>query len=407
MDQIALILCRVCISTHLTSDANDQLLAGAMDVLLTYLAGSSASVLENILVEREQLTSAVYYSREDRPDTVIQFNLTSVDSDKLAEVEGRFFEVLRDTARNKLDMVYMLECVLRQKRQIKFSAESNGPSSDVIIADFLFGNRDGSTLKTLGTLHEYDELEKWTEDQWKHFLKKWLSDAPHISILGKPSINMSKTLKREEKQRVAEQKKRLGEAGLKELERKLEEAKAQNDKEIPREILEKFKVPDTSSIHFISTTTARSGEARKLGTLDNPIQRMVDKDKSKLPLFMHFEHVVSNFAHINMIIGTETIPVHLRPLLPIYIDNFFNAPILRNGERIEFEQVVMELEKDTVGYTMDTNALGNSEMMRIVFQVEAEKYQIAIRWIKELFTHGIFDLEVRKRVFFFPRTTLT
>ena len=143
-----------------------------------------------------------------------------------------------------------------------------------------------------------------------------------------------------------------------------------------------------------------------MGKLDNPIQRIVDQDKSQLPLFIHFEHVTSNFAHINLIIGTQTIPVHLRPLLPIYIDNFFNAPILRNGERIEFEQVVMELEKDTVGYTMDSNGFGNSEMMMIVFQVEAEKYETAIRWIKELFTDNIFELEVRIPPLFFSLAML-
>lgn len=161
---------------------------------------------------------------------------------------------------------------------------------------------------------------------------------------------MSKLLKSEEAARVAAQKKALGEEGLKRLQDKLAEAKAENDREIPQEIIRKFKVPDTSSIHFIPTTTARSGAARKLGRLENPIQSIVDSDDNGPKLFIHFEHVETSFVHLTLLLGTETIPVALRPLLSIYLENFFNSPLLRKGQVIEFEQVIMELEKDTVSY---------------------------------------------------------
>ena len=370
---------------------------GALNVLLTYLAGSSASVLENTLVEKEQVASAVYYTQEARPNTIIQFTLSSVDTDKLTETEARFFEVLRETAEKPLDMTYMLDCVGRERRQLKFYAESSGSFfTDSIIGDFLFGKRDGSTLRSLENLHEYDELEKWTEDQWKGFLRKWISDAHHISILGKPSAKLSKKLEVEEKARVAAQVARLGESGLKRLEEKLNEAKAQNDREIPRELLEQFKVPDTSSIHFINTITARSGAALKNGKSKNSIQDIIDNDPSDLPLFIHFEHVPSNFAHITVLLGTEAIPTKLRPLLSVYLENFFSAPIMRDGQQIEFEQVIMELEKDTVGYAVNAAvSLGNPEMLRITLQVETEKYATAIQWIKDLLWDGVFDVTVR------------
>ena len=66
---------------------NDVVASTALNILLTYLAGSSASVLENTLVEKEQLASAVYYSTEPRPDIVIQFSLSSVATGRLAVVE--------------------------------------------------------------------------------------------------------------------------------------------------------------------------------------------------------------------------------------------------------------------------------------------------------------------------------
>ena len=318
----------------------------ALSVLLAYLAGSSASVLDNTLVEKEQLASAVYYSTDNRPNTVIQFVLSGVATEALDRVESRFFEVLQETANNELDMTYLHDCITRSKRQIKFAAEtSESYFADPIIKDFLFGKRDGSTLKTFEGLAEYDELQQWTDMQWRGLIKKWMSDTHHVVILGKPSAWLSKKLESDEKARVAAQKEALGEDGLKRLEDELARAKAENDKEIPKGFLERFKIPNTTSIHFINTITARSGAARKMGQLENPIQKLVDHDHTKLPLFIHFESIRTNFVDISLVMSTESIPTKLRPLLYLYLDSFFSLPILKDGKRIPFERVIMDLER--------------------------------------------------------------
>ncbi|KAL9028695.1 MAG: hypothetical protein Q9196_002979 [Gyalolechia fulgens] len=382
--------------TFFGPSCNDLIHASALNILLVYLAGSSASVLENILVEREQVASAVYYSTEIRPRILIQFALSSVATERLEEVEKRFFEVLRETAAKPLDMIYLKDCIARERRQVKNSVEtSTTPFSDPIIYDFLFAERDGSMLKTdLSSLKEFDELTSWPEERWQYWIKSWMSDAHHVSILGKPSMKLSKKLKTEEKARLEAQRERFGPEGLELLKKKLAEATAENDRDIPRELLERFPVPSTKSIQFIDTITARSGAAKRLGRLDNEIQKVIDGDDTQLPLFIHFEHVQSNFAHINLIVSTESVPVSLRPLLTIYLENMFTSPVARNGQRIEFEQVIKELEKDTVDYGIGTgSAIGNSEVLVMRISVEVEKYASAIRWLKELIWNGIFDLE--------------
>ncbi|KAL8843609.1 MAG: hypothetical protein Q9170_000113 [Blastenia crenularia] len=382
--------------TFFGPSCNDLIHASALNILLVYLAGSSASVLENTLVEKEQVASAVYYSVEIRPNILIQFALSSVATERLEEVEKRFFEVLKATAANPLDMTYLKDCIARERRMVKNAAEtSTTPFSDPIIYDFLFAPRDGSMLKDdLSSLKEFDELASWPEERWQHWIKTWMSDAHHVTILGKPSAELSKKLKSEEKSRVEEQKKRLGPDGLQDLEKKLAEAKAENDKEIPRELLERFPVPTTQSIHFIGTTTARSGAAKKLGHLDNKVQRLIDSDDTQNPLFIHFEHIQSNFAHVSLIISTESVPIPLRPLLTIFLENMFTSPIERNGQKIEFEQVIKELEKDTVDYGIGIGSnIGNSEVLIMRISVEVEKYASAIQWMKELIWNGIFDAE--------------
>ncbi|EEQ88613.1 zinc metalloprotease [Blastomyces dermatitidis ER-3] len=379
-------------------DCSDILLSGALNVALLYLAGSSATVLENTLVEKEHLTSAVYYSTSETPRTEICFTLTSVATEKLGHVERRFFEVLNEAMQNEIDMEYMKECVRRQRRGWKFSTENSSyPFASYVITDFLFGKRDGSTLRHVASLQEYDELEKWHDKQWRDFIKQWISDAPHVSVLGVPSSKLAAKLKADELSRVEERQKALGKEGLKQLAKKLEEAKAENDKEIPQGELAKFKVPGVESIPFIKTTTAKSGVALSAGRPNNRIQKIVDMDMSNSPLFIHFEHVTSNFIQVFLNISTTSVPAELRPLLAVYMEAYFHLPVLRNGEKVPFEQVVVELEKDTISYGMDMGH-HNPEMLIVSFQAEPDKYDAIISYINELSWESIFDVERLKAI---------
>lgn len=370
----------------------------ALNVALYYLAGSSATILENTLVEKEHLTSAVEYYTLESPRTEISFTLTSVATEKLEQVERRLFEVLNEAMQNEIDMEYMRECIRRQRRGWKFAAESSVSSfANCVISDCLFGNRDGSTLRHVASLQEYDELEKWHDNQWRGFIKKWMSEAPHVSIMGVPSSKLAAKLDADEKSRVEKRKEALGEEGLKQLAEKLEKAKAENDKEIPQGDLAKFKVPGIETIPFITTTTARSGLALNAGRPDNRIQKLVDSDALDSPLFIHFEHVTSNFIQVLLTISTASIPAELCPLLAIYTEAYFNLPVLRNGEKVPFEQVVVELERDTVSYSMDVG-YNNPEMLIISFQAEPDKYEAIISFINELSWESIFDVERLKAI---------
>ncbi|KAL9112460.1 MAG: hypothetical protein Q9227_003302 [Pyrenula ochraceoflavens] len=381
--------------SFLGPSCNDTLNSIAMSVVLEYLAGSSASILDNTLVEREQVASGVFYGTAPRPSTEIEFSLSSVETGKLGQVEKRFFEVLREATSRELDMSYMRDCIARQIRRTKWQTESSPNSfSEAIIYDFLFGNRDGSNLLDIRSLKIYDKLSEWKEIEWRDFIKKWLSDAPHVSILGAPSADLSEKLKTEEKARIEKQKERLGEEGLKERESALEKAKTENDRPIPSELLGQFKVPSVDSIRFVDTTAAKAGSAsRHKQNPDNIIQKIVDADDN-VPLFLHFENIASNFIRIRFIIATKHIPLEIRPLLAIYLESFFTLPINRDGTRVEFEQVVTELERDTASYNIgDGGKVGVAEELRITLQVESDNYEIAVKWFRDLLWHSIFDVE--------------
>ena len=377
-----------------------EISAGALNVLLRYLAGSSASVLEHTLVETEQIASGVYYDTEHRPRIFVLFTIASVATEELEQVAARFLELLRDTAIKPINLDYMKDCIKRERRQVKYYAETSAQFFTVpIINDFLFGNRDGSTLKeSLGDLTEYDTLETWDDHQWRYWIRIWLAEARHTTVLGRPSADKPEKIESEEQARLKARKQRLGTEGLQELKTKLAAAQTLNDVEIPKDIIGGFEVPDTASINFIKIATARSGSAREKDPLQNPAQNVINKDQD-LPLFLHFEHVRSNFVQITVVLGTEIVPLPLRPLLAIYMDNFFNTPMIRDGKEIGFEQMIMELERDTVGYGMESGqAMGNPETVTIKLQVEVEKYQTAIQWLRDLIFSSIFDVKRIKSI---------
>ncbi|KAK3067099.1 hypothetical protein LTR53_016236, partial [Teratosphaeriaceae sp. CCFEE 6253] len=370
---------------------SDHVAGSAIAVLTQYLCGSSISVLENTLVEREQLCSMVYCQTEERTDSTITVYMSSIETDRLAEVEQRFVDLLKEVASKPFDMDYMHDCITRLLRQLLARCENAGDFfATIVIEDHLYGSRSGSDLKEIMHLSDFDLLLTWTEKQWRDFFCKWLADANHVSVLGVPSKELAKQTADDEKARVKAQRERLGGEGLKKKAEALKEALEENDKPIPETLLGKFQVPSTDSIHFIETTTARSGAARKMGKLDNSIQTIIDKDDDDSSLFIHFEHIQSNFVRISLSMCTTSIPTELKPLLTLYLMNFFTTPVLRGAKRIEFEDVVLDLEKETVSYQA-SNERGNSDMICIHFQAEVERYESIIAWLKTMLFEAVHE----------------
>lgn len=365
--------------------------------MLDYLCGTSLSILNNTIVEQEHLASDFFGHLELRRNSLISISVLGVAKENLRVVECRIFEVLQEISKKTLNMNYLKECIKSKIRTTRYDREMRAALYEKYIKiDHLYGDRDGSyLLEGLSSLKAYYDLESWDELTWRNFLKRWIADAYHISVLGSPSAQLAKELKRSEEARVEQQKAKYGEKGLEELGAKLEAAKNENENPIPGDLIGKFEVPGTQSIRFVSTTTARAGSAKNAGNTENDIQKLVDADDNQTKLFLHFEHAKMKFVNINITFSMSVIPPEIKPLLFIFARNYYDTPVLRNGEKIEYEEVHLGVKEEATMYGIWVGSWDdNVELLTVTSLVEPKNYPTIIKKHKELMFDSIIDIEV-------------
>ncbi|OCH95812.1 hypothetical protein OBBRIDRAFT_788022 [Obba rivulosa] len=375
----------------------------ALDILSLYLTSSPTSPLNKEFVEIENpLCTYIWFGEETRASRIdLPIYAGSVPAEHLDTFDQKLMASLQRIVKEGIDMERLARVINRDERQLRSKLEtSKGDTfSSAIIADFLYGAEDGSELKdALNEFHEYAELRKWTNKQWTDLLANFVNQ-PHVVVSGKPSAKLAEKLEKDEKERIAAQKERLGEEGLAEAERTLEEAKKEHEKEIPQEVLASFPVPDVNSIAWIPVQSlqepGKGGGRRRLVEQANnaELAKHIQNDGHELPFFVQYDHVQSDFVSINAYFSLANLPDRLRPHISVYLASFFSLPVRRStGERLSYEEVVNKLDDETVSFEVALG-MGNAftETVRVTIKVEAAMYETAIAWLKDLVYGSEFD----------------
>lgn len=388
---------------------DEHLKLQALDVLGTYLSDSTVSPLQQAFVERDHpLCTDIYITNNERAGaSVISIAFSSVPTKELDVLDTEFVRVLRDVAEH-IDMQRM-RTVLRRERLRLLSQLEMRPAdcfSDVLIHEFLYGERDGRALHTaLDDMHRFDQLDAYTADDWRALLLATFVENPRLSVVGRPSARLVQQLKAETRARVDARRNELGDAGAKALEDKLGEARKANDQPIPESMLDAFAIPPSDSIEWIPVATARTGPevpgvplaVPNATDADRAVQAHVDADGRVPPFFVQFDHVKSKFVLITLVFGTELVPQALRPLLTLYLSTLFSLPVTRldgSGERLSYETVVKELDEDVLEYDAAIGLGSNfSETIAVEMKVEIPQYEKAIAWLRDLLWGSDFALE--------------
>lgn len=249
----------------------------------------SYSPREELALIRPDIT----FTSSTADPSILTVYLSSVPTEHLATFDTQFKTYLARIASEGFDMTRMAMIIERQRLALLESIETDAAEvmSSTILADALFGDDEGSDLgPSMKTMSYYKLIDQYKSEDWSALLKKFYVDAPSITIVGQPSSALADTLEKEEKARVAETVARLGPEGLAQLAKKVTDAQAENDQEIPSEIISRFKVPDVNGVEWIKVESARSGGVAKgVVPFDNAVQAHIDADGAELPLFVQYD----------------------------------------------------------------------------------------------------------------------
>ena len=76
-----------------------------------------------------------------------------------------------------------------------------------------------------------------------------------------------------------------------------------------------------------------------------------------------------------------------------YLSSFFSLPVEKeSGVRLTHEEVVNQLDNDTVSYEVGLGVSNSfTDTMRVSIKVETPLYETAISWLKDLIYGAQFD----------------
>ncbi|ORY30613.1 cytoplasm protein, partial [Naematelia encephala] len=372
----------------------------ALKLLGSYLTDSATSPLQKHFVEipKPLCTGIDFYSEDRVNKNELQCFIADVPAKYLESIGDMINEKLREIAgKEDIDMERMGLVLRRDKRKLLNYMETSVSSvlANAVIGDFLYGEQTGGELpRAFDDLKDYDALSGWTSKDWTNLLKKYYVDPNCITIVGKPSAALSNKIETDEKERIAKRKKELGEDKLKELDRKLEEAKIESDKQAPEDMITSFPITNPAGLTWVPVETAINNvQGQEVKGDQGVVQKHLDRsDIRRLRFQAHFADVQSNFISVAVLFDTKKVPAHLMAYLSILQSSLFSLPLKRpDGTTLTHEEVVDQLNDFTVSQNISFSYRSCfSEVLCIALKVEKTDFEKAVTWIRDLVTGVMF-----------------
>ncbi|XP_031827679.1 uncharacterized protein C05D11.1 [Nomia melanderi] len=357
----------------------------ACDLLLKYLADTPVSLLQKEFLEiADPYASNINYFSYEYSVSVLCLIFENVPKLKISLVKDLLLKTLNDVHKKGIDMKRMKtvihRCILTRLSCLE--TEPHDAIASMLFKHVLYGSTKKDLDQRSNQIRDLKKLETESESYWLNLLKKYLLDSPLVIVKGIPSLEKQHELTEKEKERVIKQVNDLGEEGLRLKEKKLEEAIAENNVPIPNEMLSSVPIPSTDliSYHHIKSYTTGSTE-------QDP--RFIITEQ---PFYTYLDHVNTNFVYMYVIMNTCSIERKYRPYIPLLLEVIMESPIKENGQLIPHEEVVAELEADTVetatGLGVDRSSRFScgsyGYSATLMLHLEIEKYEKGVQWIKRL-----------------------
>lgn len=382
---------------------NENLKNAAVDIVGTFFTDSAISLLKKNLIEIENpLATDIDYSTDDYYRTALNFTVSGVPTDRLEEANQKIKSLIASQiSPESLDINYLREILRQQKLKFIHSTEKSPTAfTSIAISTFIYGKINGSDLKnTCMDLKEFDELEKWTPQQWCDLIKEQFVDNKSATVIGRPSVELYRRQKLLDKENELHRRTELQDEGLDKLAEKLKYAQEKNDRLIPSSLLTQFGKPDPKRINFISTKSYKGGLndfSVDVITNDNFDLKLRNDCPKEFPMAFHFEEFKSRFTTINLIMSSKKARPELLPYMALLEEIFSFALQLPDGTYVPYDKVVSEISNDLIEFLLDNGFEHHLlELVSIKVQFENANYEKAIGWLLKIMK---FSLIEEKRV---------
>lgn len=368
----------------------------ACTILLKYLTDFSVAPLQKEFVEIEDpFASLVTYSLYENSESCLYLLFKGVPKNKLDLVKPKLDIVLKSIVdQEDIDMKRVKSIINRQKLEYLSGLEISPHSAvaNLLITQMLYGHTEEDLKQRINPLEDLDKMNEEPKDYWVQLLSKWFVNNTVVSIQGVPSTEEQQRMAAEEKARIESQIERLTTAGLAEKEEQLEKAIEFNETPPPDSMLTCVPIPSVKSINF--------HEVIRYTTLSSNQDHI---DLSNTPVFTYFDHLKSGFVYLVALMDTSNISMEFRPYLPILLETLLESPIDRNGEIISYEDVIIQLQDDTVSFGKQLGLCGldsgrfqcgiYAHTASIILQVEPDKFERGVIWLRELLYQTKFTVE--------------
>ncbi|XP_056630340.1 uncharacterized protein C05D11.1-like [Diorhabda sublineata] len=384
-----------CFAWRGASSVTSLYIVQATQLLLKYLTEYSVSPLPKQFVEIEDpYASKVSYTVMENSEICFSILLEDVPIEKLSEVGPQLKEALKNIIKNKsIDMV-QLHSIINKYKLESLSSLENSPHYTIafmILGHMLYGHTKEDLEQRINPLTDISKLLEEPQSFWLDLLDKYLvKNRQYVSLQCHPSIEEQQTMSNKEKERIEQQIQTLTETGLKMKGEILAKAIEHNEREPPQDMLTSVPIPSLNSIKFhnIERFSSDSKSFHKI-------------DLSNTPVFTYFDHLKTNFVYIFAALDTSKVPSDLKIYLPLLLESILELPLERDGLIIPYETVVAQLNDDTVNAATSLGLSKSglftcgcySTTATAVLQVEAAKYEIGLRWLREILYKTIFTVD--------------
>ncbi|XP_054283976.1 uncharacterized protein C05D11.1-like [Macrosteles quadrilineatus] len=369
------------------SAVTDLYKLAACSVLMKYMTDTSVSPLPKEFVEiSDPYCSKVSYSLVENSESVLMLQFENVPVAKIGAVKDRLMQVLEKIVSGQEPIVMKrLSTVVNRHRLECLSHLENSPHDSIAfmaIGDMLYGNTKQDLDQRLNQVADLYKMQEEDMTFWTSLIKQYLLTGASVTVRGVPSVDEQQEMAREEKLRVQSQRDLLGVDGLKEKELMLTQAMEQNEIPPPAGMLKSVNIPSIESIQFhrIQTFTTDSKQPHPMF------------DTSQVPVYIQVDHITTNFVYIFVLMDTVEVQSALRPYLPLLFEALLECPVQRGDHLVPWEEVVAQLEADTVAAVTRLGLETTSRFQcgpycqtgSLMLQLEPSKYERGIEWVKEL-----------------------